>query len=258
MQQGSNPMTGTDLRIKTDPVKDLTEIHHNTGVIPNIRVPIQDKDKIPLKKIGSLRTDKVETKGTGPETGIKMVDRDQETGIKVLDKDPEREIKVLDRDQETEIKVVDKEDQPAGHHIPAHPGTILDMMEDNALLPTQEVVNMEDPSPDKPLQIDNSSEETDHHQQEGMIHVIHGPDPGHSMPACPVAHHVIGTTSKPERAPEAAKATHHSAEKAKTGHVPCLKDVGDLVTGVRPQPTPADPPAGTHQGFAHIVVGRTV
>ena len=120
------------------------------------------------------------------------------------------------------------------------------------------MVNTGDPSPDKPLQIDNSSEETDHHQQEGMIHVIHGPDRGHSMPACPVAHHVIGTTSKPERAPETAKATYHSAEKAKTGHVPCLKDVGDLVTGVRPQPTPADPPAGTHHGFAHIVEGQTV
>ena len=116
-------MTGTDLRIKTDPVKDLTEIHHNTGVIPDIRVPVQNKDQIPLKKIGSLRTNKVETKGTGPETGIKMVDRDQETGIKVLDKD-----------QETEIKVVDMEDHLAGYHTPAHPGTTLDMMEDRTLL----------------------------------------------------------------------------------------------------------------------------
>ena len=112
-------MIGTDLPIKTDPVKDLIEIHHNTGVIPDIRVPVQNKDQIPLKNIGSLRTDKVETKGTGPETGIKMVDRDQETEIK---------------DPDTEIKVVDMEDHLAGYHTPAHPGTTLDMMEDRTLL----------------------------------------------------------------------------------------------------------------------------
>ena len=243
MQQGSNPMKGTGLCIKTDPVKDLIEIHHNTGVIPDIRVPVQNKDQIPLKKIGSLRTGKVETKGIGPETGIKMVDRDQETGIKVLDKDPE-----------TEIKVVDMEDHLAGYHIPAHPGTTLDMMEDNILLPTQGVVNTGDPSRDKPLQIDNSSEETEHHQQEGMIHVTHGLDQGHSMLVCPVAHHVIRTTSKPEKDIMTAKAIHHSAEKAETDHVPCPKDV----TSVIPQPTLVDPPAGTHHGFAHIVEGRTV
>jgi hypothetical protein len=229
-------MIGTDLPIKTDPVKDLTEIHHNTGAIPDTRVPVQSKDQILLKKIGSLRTGKEETKVIGPEIGIKMVDRDQETGI----------------------KVVDMEDHLAGYHIPAHPGTALDRMEDNTLLPTQGVVNTEDPSPDKPLQIDNSSEETEHHQQEGMIHVTHGLDRGHSMLACPVAHHVIGTTSKPEKALKAAKATHHSAEKAETDHVPCPKDVRDLVTSVIPQPTPVDPPAGTHHGFARIVEGRTV
>jgi hypothetical protein len=120
------------------------------------------------------------------------------------------------------------------------------------------VVNTGDPSPDKPLQIDNSSEETEHHQQEGMIHVTHGLDQGHSMLVCPVAHHVIKTTSKPEKAIMTAKAIHHSAEKAETDHVPCPKDVRDLVTSVIPLPTLVDPPAGTHHGFAHIVEGQTV
>ena len=240
-------MIETDLPIKANPLKDLIELHHNTGAILDTRVPVQRRDQILPKEIGSLRTGKEETRVIGPEIGIKMVDKDQETGIKVLDKD-----------QETEIKVVDMEDHLAGYHTPAHPGTTLDMMEDNTLLQTQGVVNTGDPSPDKPLQIDNSSEEIEHHQQEGMIHVTHGLDQGHSMLVCPVVHHVIKTTSKPEKAIMTAKAIHHSAEKAETDHVPCPKDVRDLVTGVIPLPTLVDPPAGTHHGFAHIVEGQTV
>ena len=116
-------MIETDLPIKTNPFKDLIEIHRNTGAILDTRVPVQRRDQILPKEIGSLRTGKEETRVIGPEIGIKMVDKDQETGIKVLDKD-----------QETEIKVVDMEDHLAGYHTPAHPGTTLDMMEDRTLL----------------------------------------------------------------------------------------------------------------------------
>ena len=116
-------MIETDLPIKANPLKDLIELHHNTEAILDTRVPVQRRDQILPKEIGSLRTGKEETRVIGPEIGIKMVDKDQETGIKVLDKD-----------QETEIKVVDMEDHLAGYHTPAHPGTTLDMMEDRTLL----------------------------------------------------------------------------------------------------------------------------